>query len=410
MIEKIIGNYLEIKQNGKNYKCLCPFHDDKHPSLHIDINKDIYKCFSCGAGGGILKFVMEYENIDINNAKNKINSILGINLYKYNDNNIDFKQKEILDNYISLANAFLNNKKNNESKNIGLEYLQNRKINIGTINKFEIGYVDEDMLKILNINYPNINNDLYKQYGLLSENNEIKHKNRIIIPIFKNNIINGFTARSLVGEEYKYLNSQDLDKSELLFGLNKIDKNCEILYFTEGIFDCLTLNQIGCNSVCSLGVNVTDNQIELLNSLPKLKQVIISFDNDNAGYQNSLELFRRLRKSYKYLSIGFIDYYGIENKDINEIYCNNEDSLKHMVSNSIDLNLFKANHYIKTLDPNISNNWLLINDDISIGQSMFRCTICNRLKENGFDVVSEFYLDNISRFEIEIDKSKERKL
>lgn len=408
MIEKVIGNYLEIKQSGNYYKCLCPFHDDTNPSLHIDINKDIYKCFSCGAGGGTLKFVMEYENIDINNAKNKINSILGVNLYKYNDNNIDFKRKEILDNYISLANAFLNNKKNNESKNVGLEYLQNRKINIETINKFEIGYADEDILKILKINYLNINNDLYKQYGLLSENNEIKHKNRIIIPIFKNNIINGFTARSLVDNEYKYLNSQDLDKSESLFGLNKIDKNCETVYFTEGVFDCLTLNQIGCNSVCSLGVNVTDKQIELLNTLPKLKQVIICFDNDRAGYDNSLELFKKIRKSNKYLSIGFIDYYGIHHKDINEIYCNNENLLIDMVSNCIDLNLFKTNNYINILDPDKSNNWLLVNDDINIEKSIFRYEICNRLKENGFGVVADFYLDNRSNFEIEIDKSKER--
>jgi len=304
-IVDIIKEYLpDLKKAGKDYKTLCPFHNEKTPSFLVSPQKNIFHCFGCNIGGDVFSFIMKYENISYPEAVKKIAKKIGI---KIKDTWFDTQESDeikIIMNILFSAAKFYN-KYLLEEKDAqpAREYLLKRKINNETIKKFMLGFAPLGN-KILNLASKKYDMNLLFKTGLIgiSEKNSYPHDclyNRIVFPIFdfQGNIV-GFGGRIL--PEFKenqpvYLNTQEtsvFNKSRILYGLYQAYKhikqqNQTILF--EGYIDVLINHQYGLeNSVAPLGTSFTEGQLRILKRF--CNTIVVVFDSDEGGIKGSLKV------------------------------------------------------------------------------------------------------------------------
>ena len=310
-VSEVIGNYLPIDPAGQNYKCLCPFHNDKKPSLIISDQKEIWHCFSCGAGGDVFKFVMDYENLSKGEALQKLAKMAGVKLPKINSQNkeketSEFNQAETKTefelgfNYLFWASKVFHQilLKAIQNRNSQLsQYLLKRKLSLETIQKFQIGFAPSNNFLMNLIQKHNLQSsqDLFLKIGLLKqlESGQIKDKfsNRLMIPVFdENEKVVGFTGRVLPGEKIdrpKYLNSSEsqwFKKRKIWYGwshnLKQIKEQKQVL-IVEGNMDVLASFPKNIPALASQGTSFTPSQIKRLKFLQS--EIILAFDNDEAG-------------------------------------------------------------------------------------------------------------------------------
>ena len=291
MIVDVIGNYLALNKKGNDFNCKCPFHNDTKPSLFVSEKKNCFKCFACGVGGNAIGFVMKIENCDYNEAKLKINQILNKEIYKIDqdENFYSSQQSKVLETFIKYTNLYLTS---NENGNKALEYLKARGIELETINNNNIGYAIDDKKELIDLLIANndfsFKNLIDSSIVAVDKNGDFisSFQNRIIVPIYEKNKLVGWTSRLLVDNNDlpKYFNSKKLEKGKYLLGIDNISPETEILFVCEGVFDYLTLMQLNLPVVCTMGSQVANEQINKILSMNNLKQVLICFDNDKAGY------------------------------------------------------------------------------------------------------------------------------
>ena len=182
-IVDVISSYIPLEKKGKNFFGVCPFHDDSNPSMSVSKDKQIYKCFSCGASGNVFNFVMDYEHVDFKEALSILAKKAGITL-----NNVNVKSKENkYDKYYKMYDISLKLYQNNLSSNLGTsakEYLHKRGITDELIKTFKIGLATtskDSLTKVLNSkDYTNREIELY---GLGTGTNDL-YINRIMFPLF----------------------------------------------------------------------------------------------------------------------------------------------------------------------------------------------------------------------------------
>ena len=334
-IETILEHYsLNISKN----KCLCPFHNDKHPSMSIHPNRGIAKCFSCGAGGNAISFIQKYENeinhnqISIKQAMQKAIDIQGLNIVIPNTKETPLTEEQkkiqkltnILKDAISISEKNL--KVNNVDSIKSLEYLKNRNLSIEVINYFHMGFDP----------YHNtITNELLKKYSLedLQEVGLIKDKNneyvdvfsnRITVPIFdQNGNPVGFGGRTISDSiKPKYLNTNAtslFNKSNLLFNFHRAKfyaKNDEII-IVEGYMDAVSAKAMNMdNVVATMGTALTKEHIEMIKKLNC--EVTLSLDNDDAGKDAMIRVIPELLKQKIKVNVLDISKLG-EYKDFGDL-------------------------------------------------------------------------------------------
>ena len=292
-IVDVVGHYMELKKNGANWKCVCPFHDDSNPSLVVSPSKQIYHCFSCGAGGDSIKFVMEYEKLTYPETIEKLATMYNFSLdYTASDGKIK-EDRKLLEN----INMFF--KKNLDHTREAVEYIKNRGIGEASIEKFELGYAPSspENLNFLSSNGYSISEAVETGVAGVGENgrNYARFIERITFPIRSaSGKIVGFGGRTISGHQAKYVNSPQtklFNKSYLLYGYNfakdSIYQNRAIIV-TEGYLDVIMLHQAGfTNAVATLGTALTKEHIPLISrGNPK---VILAYDGDNAGVGAALK-------------------------------------------------------------------------------------------------------------------------
>ena len=292
-IVDVVGHYMELKKNGANWKCVCPFHDDSNPSLVVSPSKQIYHCFSCGAGGDSIKFVMEYEKLTYPETIEKLASMYNFSLdYTTNDGKIK-EDRKLLEN----INMFF--KKNLDHKTEALEYIKNRGIGEASVEKFELGYAPSspENLNFLSSSGYSISEAVETGVAGVGENgrNYARFIERITFPIRSaSGKIVGFGGRTISGHQAKYVNSPQtklFNKSYLLYGYNfakdSIYQNRSVIV-TEGYLDVIMLHQAGfTNAIATLGTALTKEHIPLISrGNPK---VILAYDGDNAGVTAALK-------------------------------------------------------------------------------------------------------------------------
>lgn len=294
-IISIVGSYIPLTQKGKNYFCVCPFHDDHSPSMSLSTDKQIYKCFSCGATGNVFTFVSEYENVSFIEAVSIVANKCGMELsqatIKSNTSQIFKEEHEIME----LSQKFFQNNLRTDAGKEALNYLKERGINDDIIKEFGIGLsIDSndslltlltkknyDIKKLSDIGLINIVNG--KTYDMFTR--------RITFPLWdKDGNIVGFSARIYRGEKEvsKYMNSREsklFKKGETLYNYHNAKdaaKREKKIIVVEGFMDAIRIAASGLKNVVALqGTAMTQDQINLLKKL-RVK-VILCLDNDNAG-------------------------------------------------------------------------------------------------------------------------------
>ncbi|MGE5455502.1 MAG: DNA primase [Ignavibacteriales bacterium] len=294
-IVDIISSYMPLIPRGKNYFGVCPFHDDKNPSMSVSKDKQIYTCFSCGATGNVFKFIMDYENITFPEALKKCADIAGIPInvsVNTNTNNIQ-KFSELYEIYDIGAKFYQNNINTLKGKK-AKEYLYNRGLNEETIKAFEIGLALEDHKLLTDLLVKKKYNAKHLiQSGLVINNeyglNDIFY-HRIMFPIEDlNGKVVGFSGRIFNNEDTsKYINTKETEifkKGELLYNFSRAKEECRLnnkVIIMEGQMDVIRAHTAGIkNVVATLGTAVTKNQALLIKRMAK--EVIICFDGDDAG-------------------------------------------------------------------------------------------------------------------------------
>ncbi|MDL2211506.1 DNA primase [Erysipelotrichaceae bacterium OttesenSCG-928-M19] len=318
-IVEVISNYLPLTKKGKNYVCLCPFHNDSNPSLTISQEKQIYKCFSCDAGGNVITFVQDYEKISFLEALNKLAQNIGLDLELDNNQNNSNSKYNQLSEYYQLneeANTLFQYLLNEAGNDLTTTYLKNRKIDNDIQTKFQIGYSSSN--NVLTNLLKSKNYDLNKavEIGLLKiKDNEYydNFQNRITYPIIDlNNKVTGFTCRTITNEEPKFLNSIEskiFNKSSLLYNVNNAKdsiRKSKTVYILEGPNDVIAFNKAKVdNVVCIMGTAFTTEHINVLRQL-NVTDIILGFDGDEAGRKATYNAFNTLSK-YKF-NIRYLDF------------------------------------------------------------------------------------------------------
>ena len=290
-IYDVVSEYVNLKKRGRNFFGLCPFHDEKTPSFSINIDKQIYKCFGCGKGGGTINFIMDVERLDF------VDSIKFLG-DKYNINvEIEEKskaQQDIFNQIYAMNDLAMDYYKNNINNNIK-QILKKRNIDENSINKFDIGLSSnnyDDLLKI--IRNEKFSAESLKKSGLFLENERgyiDRFRNRIIFPIYNQfNKIVGFAGRIYTenNKTAKYMNSPETpvyNKSKTLYGMH-LNKNAifdqKSVIIVEGYLDLIQLQQAGFENVLAAsGTAFTNDHAKIISKL--CKTIYLSYDGDKAG-------------------------------------------------------------------------------------------------------------------------------
>ncbi|MSN96236.1 DNA primase [Campylobacter sp. FMV-PI01] len=302
-IVDVVSHYVNLKRSGQNFVGLCPFHDDKNPSMSVNSQLNIFHCFSCKAGGNAIKFIMDYEKLNFPEAVEKLANMQNFSLEYTNQNNIKMENKKILE----LISGFY--KLNLSQNQTALDYLYKRGFDNSLIEKFELGWAPNSQNTINFLKNEGINLEEANEVGILKQSENgfyASFIDRITFAI-KNHTgkLVGFGGRTISNHPAKYVNSPEskvFDKSKTLYAYNlskdEIFKTKEIL-IVEGYMDVIMLHKAGFkNAVAVLGTALTQNHLPLLRRSDA--RVILCFDGDEAGINAAI-------KSARLLSINEID-------------------------------------------------------------------------------------------------------
>ena len=293
-----VSQYVVLKKSGANYWGICPFHDDKHPSMSVSPSKGIYKCFSCGAGGDALNFLVKIQNRDYKEVIFELAEKFGIELpKKYTPSNENKTQKELMLKACKKAVRFYNTQlRALKDSNKAMTYLKGREITDEIISTYNLGWAPNQYDALYNELKKDFKDEILEKAGLILKSSKggwiDRFRNRIIVPIQNEaGDFVAFGARAVdEGQNPKYLNSSDsliYNKSKILFGLYTAQdaiKENDAVIIMEGYFDVITAQSHGVkNAVASCGTALTPEHVKLLSRYTKSRRIYLSFDTDSAG-------------------------------------------------------------------------------------------------------------------------------
>ncbi len=353
-IVNVVSKYVKLKQAGKNYVGLCPFHNEKTPSFVVSPDIQRYKCFGCLESGDIFNFLQKIENIDFPEALEKLAKEAGVELKKQEG----FSKYKVLEEINYKATRYYYNQLKESKK--AMDYLKGRGFNKESIKNFGIGYAPKkpELKKYL------LRTKDYSQRQLLDsglftlKDKGIKEKfyDRIMFPIrsTRGKVI-GFTGRVLPGNDWgpKYMNTPDTPiyhKRENLFGQyesrQEIRKK-DLAIICEGSTDVISAHQHGIkNIVAPLGTGLTKEQLEKLSKTTK--NILFFFDSDEAGRNALIRGFKIASQ------LGLVPYAASPEpyKDIDELLQKEEKLMRKHITNKIEAFSFILSTYLENKNLN----------------------------------------------------------
>lgn len=294
-IVDVVSENVVLKRSGHSFRGACPFHNGTNPSaLSVDPSKGMYYCHNCGAAGGAIKFMMEIGHQSFPEAVLDLAGRYGVEVKTEEPEHAEQIIKERSHReYLYDAIAKVTRYYQQQLSTKALAYLEKRKISRDTCTKFKLGYAPAGWSNLAELNIPI---QTLEELGLVIPRKENegyydRFRDRLIIPIadIRGRVV-GFSARSLSGEEPKYINSSETElfkKGELLFGL---DKACDAIakvdeaVIVEGHLDVISLHQNGItHAVGSMGTALSATQIKQVLRHTESKRIVCNFDSDKAG-------------------------------------------------------------------------------------------------------------------------------
>ncbi len=307
-IEEVVGDFVSLRKQGQDYVGICPFHDDKNPSMHVSPRLGIYKCFVCDAAGNPVKFLMEHEKMSYPEAIEYLAKKYGIPLeYERNESDEERKQRTLRESLLVVnefaQKYFMDQLRNTEEgKLMGMAYLKERGFKDATIDKFGLGYCPDGWD---NFTKAALGKGFKEEYlielGLTGKSQNGKlydiYRGRVIFPIHNDaGKVIGFGGRILKKDgkdPRKYVNSREntiYHKSDTLYGIffakNAIHKQQNV-YLVEGYTDVISMHESGVeNVVASSGTSLTQGQIRMITK--RTQNITVLYDGDMAGIKASM--------------------------------------------------------------------------------------------------------------------------
>jgi len=298
-IVDVITEHVSLKRKGREMVGLCPFHDDHRPSLNVNGAKQIFKCFACGAGGDVFKFVQMRENLTFPQAIERLAERAGIKLKPARVAKGQTREQppDVDPNKLAKVNAWaaqhfgknLHDEKKGKSTR---DYVAQRQITSQSVKKWQLGLAidsPDDLIRAAKAK--NVPIKLLEQAGLVTAQNQDKFINRLMFPITDvTGRVIGFGGRTLDDTGAKYINSPTtvlFDKSNSLYGLEQARHqivSTGTAVVVEGYTDCIMAHQLGCtNVVATLGTSFTAGHGRIMRRYAK--KAVLIFDGDTAGIE-----------------------------------------------------------------------------------------------------------------------------
>lgn len=354
-IVDIISSYLPLTQKGKNFFGVCPFHDDTNPSMSVSREKQIYRCFSCGASGNVFNFIMDYEHVSFKEALSILANKTGIEIKGLKLDKKESKYDKLYEIY-ELAHKYYQNNMSSSYAKKAKEYLNNRHIDEDMIKEYKIGLSldkSDNLTKLLLAKGYDLNT--LNSIGLANYDKDV-YMNRIMFPLYDlNGRVVGFSGRRYDGiKENKYVNTKGTNifqKGETLYNYHNArefvrSKNQVIVM--EGFMAVIRTLTTGIKNVVALmGTAMTKEQANLIKRLST--NVVLCFDGDEPGRKACLDNGNELEKLGCDVSIVELEG-GLDPDDYILKY--GSDDFKNLVKNAITL----SDYRIKRLKKNINLN------------------------------------------------------
>ncbi len=292
-IVALVNEYAPLKKAGRNYKALCPFHNEKTASFMVSPDRQIFKCFGCNEGGDIFAFYKRIEGVEFGEAMKVLANRAGIRLKEFKPTRAE-QQKETLFKAHDLASRFYHHllTKHPVGKK-ALDYLKAREVKQKSIDDFQLGFApekDSPLVDYLKKKEFSIQDIIISGLGTVSTGKPRDwFRGRIMFPIFDaSGRCIAFSGRVLGNTEPKYLNSPEtpvFSKSKALYGINLAKANIQkerSAVLVEGNLDVISSFQVGVtNVVAPLGTSLTETQVEILKRWAE--NLLFAFDTDLAG-------------------------------------------------------------------------------------------------------------------------------
>ncbi len=410
-IYDVVSQYVALKRKGRNYFGVCPFHNEKSPSLSVSPDKQIFHCFGCGVGGNVLHFISKIENISFVESVQLLAERAGIELPKLSggedEKTLELKKK-VYDVNKAAAVFYHENLYKPTSKE-AQNYIKKRKLGNNTLKSFLIGYAGTNNELLAYLKAKGFKEEEMLASCLIGKSQKgnlyDKFRDRIMFPIqdTRNRVI-AFGGRVLISEQErkkaeqesgrpnpKYINSPEnivYSKGRNLFGLNVARRGqtgmLKRILIVEGYMDAISLYQRGItNVVASLGTALTDNQARLLRK--SSEQVILGYDADGAGQAaiiRAMDILKSMDVDIRVLQLN-----DKECKDPDEyILKNGPERFKKCMDDALSVVEYK----IKVLKQNLDLE--NINDKIK-----FLNEIAEVLSKVENTMERELYIDKISK-------------
>lgn len=397
-IAEVMGSYVTLKRTGRDFVCLCPFHNEKTPSCHVHPDKEYFHCFGCGAGGDVITFTMKYNNLDYWEAVKLLAERGGVPLPE--DSGYDSRRTDTRKRFYEMnktaARFFYHQLKTPQGKEC-LDYLMNkRKLTIDTIKKYGMGFAPNSWSALKSYMLSEGFTEEELEQGSLISRSQRNTKNtfdffvnRAMFPFIDlaGHIV-GFGGRALTADDKrKYLNSKDTmvySKNRFLFSMN-FAKNAAVkdktILLCEGNLDVISLNQAGFqNAVASCGTALTPEQARLISNYAD--NVVICYDADGAGQTATARAIKILDETG--LKTTIIKMNGAKDPDeyINKF---GADHFRHLLKKSdgaIDFELEKCKEGVDM--------------DTDVGRAEYMQKVCRVLLNIGSSVKQEIYINKIA--------------
>ena len=343
-IVDIIGERLPLTKKGKNYWGICPFHDDNNPSMSVSRDKQIYKCFSCGAAGNVFNFIMNYDHMDFRDALVYLGNRCGVDVKGVKKSSSNTRFNKMYEAYDISLKYYVNNLNSGAGKK-AREYLNNRKIDDKLIKKYEIGLSlvnSNDLTNLLTKKSYDIS--MINEIGLSNDKHDV-YNDRIMFPLHDTyGKCVGFSGRIYdSSSDSKYVNTKEspiFKKGEMLYNYHRVKEECRkknYVIVMEGFMDVIRASSVGINNcVALMGTSMTKEQLNLIRRLSS--NIILCLDGDDAGVNATL------KNGELFLNEGIeVKVINLPNPDDPDTYIlnNGKDKFLSLIDNSILFNDFK---------------------------------------------------------------------
>lgn len=301
-IVDVVSDYVRLRRTGKNWLGLCPFHDDKKPSFHVEPVRGIFKCFACGKGGNVFTFLMELNGWTFPETVRSLAQGLGIEIPDEERDKRSFSENERLASAVREAMEFYEKTLRSEHGTVAVAYFRKRGFTDETIARFHLGYARDEWDELLkHLSRVGYSSEELERAGLVIKRegragHYDRFRGRITFPIFgATGRVLGFGARRMNEDpdQPKYLNSSDspvYQKSRVLYGLYQAKdaiRRAGKALLVEGYVDVISLHQAGVQTaIATCGTAMAPEHAELIGRY--CTRVVLVFDSDKAG-QNATE-------------------------------------------------------------------------------------------------------------------------